>query len=49
MNRSTAHVWVTSRAFTQLTGIKKVCMVCGQPSNNADRMCPGKRPEKPAA
>ena len=40
------HLWVSNAAFSRLTGIRKVCMVCGQPSNNADRECPGKRPDR---
>jgi hypothetical protein len=37
------HVWVSNRAFSKLTGIKKVCMVCGQGSPGEERECPGKR------
>jgi hypothetical protein len=40
------HLWVSNRAFTALTGIKRVCLVCGQPDPGADRVCPGKRPER---
>ncbi len=36
------HDWISNAAFSRLTGIKKVCMTCGQPSNNADRYCSGK-------
>lgn len=37
------HFWVSNAAVTRMTGVQKVCMDCGQPSNNADRECPGKR------
>jgi hypothetical protein len=37
------HFWISNTAFARATGIKKVCMDCGQPSNNADKVCPGKR------
>jgi hypothetical protein len=40
------HVWISNTAFTRLTGVKKVCLICGQPSNNADKVCPGKRAER---
>lgn len=43
------HVWISNAAFTRATGIKKVCMTCGTPSNNAPSECPGKRPEAQAA
>ena len=39
------HVWISNRAFTRLTGFKKVCMGCGQPDKTADKTCPGKRAE----
>lgn len=37
------HFWISNAAFARMTGIKKICMDCGQPSNNADKVCPGKR------
>lgn len=37
------HTWISNAAFARLTGINKVCMTCGQPSNAADKECPGKR------
>jgi hypothetical protein len=43
MSEIRRHVWISNAAFTAMTGIKRVCMTCGQPSNNADRSCPGKR------
>lgn len=38
------HTWISNRAFTTMTGVKKVCMVCGQTNLNAAKVCPGKRP-----
>ena len=38
------HIWLRNTAFTRLTGVPKVCFTCGQPSNTADRWCPGKKP-----
>jgi hypothetical protein len=35
-----AHTWVANRAFTRLTGIKKVCLTCGQTNLNAQKTCP---------
>jgi hypothetical protein len=35
------HVWISNRAFTRLTGIKAVCMVCRQPKETAPLYCPG--------
>ena len=43
------HDWIRNAAFTRMTGIRKVCMTCGAPSDNAPRECPGKRPEAQAA
>jgi hypothetical protein len=40
------HIWISNAAFTRMTGIKKVCITCGQPSNNADKKCPGKRADR---
>jgi hypothetical protein len=37
------HVWINNAAFARMTGIKKVCLVCGQPNISADASCPGKR------
>jgi len=37
------HVWIKNVAFTRLTGIKKVCLACGQPDSTAAKVCPGKR------
>lgn len=42
------HAWISNAAFARITGVKKVCMTCGAPSNNAPRECPGKRPEAAA-
>lgn len=39
------HVWISNAAFARMTGIKKVCMTCGQGSGNADKVCSGKRAE----
>ena len=41
----TKHLWISNAAFTRMTGIKKVCMACGQASSNASKECPGKRTE----
>jgi hypothetical protein len=38
--RERKHEWVSNPAFTRMTGIKKVCMACGQPSNTAGKECP---------
>jgi hypothetical protein len=35
------HVWISNAAFARITGVKKVCMVCGQPNTTADKVCPG--------
>ena len=35
------HVWISNAAFARITGIKKVCMLCGQANTNADKTCPG--------
>lgn len=43
-----SHAWIKNTAFTKLTGIKKVCMMCGAPSNNAPKECPGERVKKGA-
>lgn len=37
------HVWISNAAFSRMTGVKRVCMTCGQPSNTAAKECPGKR------
>ncbi len=43
------HVWVTNPAFTRMTGLRKVCMVCGLALDKGERLtertCPGKRVE----
>lgn len=38
------HVKISNKAFSSLTGIKWVCMDCGQNNRNADRECPGPSP-----
>ena len=37
------HIWISNTAFAKITGVKKLCMTCGQPKDTADRVCPGKR------
>lgn len=37
------HFWISNAAFARMTDVKKVCIDCGQPSTNADKVCPGKR------
>lgn len=34
------HTWVSNRAFTRLTGLKRVCLTCGQSNLNATKTCP---------
>lgn len=46
MTTALKHIWVSNAAFARVTGVKKVCMVCGQPSNAAARECPGKRGDR---
>jgi hypothetical protein len=41
------HVWVSNKAFTAITGVRKVCMDCGQPDTSAAPECPGTREKKP--
>lgn len=36
------HSWIRSTAFTAITGVRKVCMDCGQTDKKQDRYCPGK-------
>lgn len=40
------HVWISNAAFARVTGVKKVCMTCGQPNNTADKECPGQRTDR---
>jgi hypothetical protein len=42
------HFWIKNAAFSRITGVKKVCMDCGQTDRNADKVCPGHRPEAAA-
>ena len=37
------HCWMSNTAFSRLTGIKKVCLYCGQSNLNATKVCPGKK------
>lgn len=34
------HTWIANRAFTRMTGLKKVCLTCGQSNPNATKECP---------
>lgn len=34
------HTWISNRAFTRMTGIKRVCLTCGQSNMNATKVCP---------
>lgn len=50
MSDELRHVWLSNAAFKNLTGIRKVCLLCGTPSNRPDdpawrpdRICPGKK------
>jgi ribosomal protein L40E len=40
------HFLISNRAFTKMTGVKKVCMDCGAADPPKGSECPGKRPEK---
>ena len=40
------HVWISNTAFTRITGVRKVCMDCGQTNLTATKVCPGKRQEE---
>lgn len=46
LSKPRLHVWVSNAVFTRLTGVKKVCVDCGAPSNTALKVCPGKRPDR---
>lgn len=41
------HAWLTNRALTKLTGVRAVCMDCGEARMGSLRggVCPGVRPE----
>jgi len=49
------HIWISNAAFTRVTGLARVCLTCGlglakgERLISAERDCPGKRPETPAA
>jgi hypothetical protein len=41
------HAWVSNRAFERMTGLARVCMVCGLALERGERLvekvCPGRR------
>jgi ribosomal protein L40E len=39
------HFLISNRAFSRMTGIKKVCLDCGAADPPRGSVCPGKRPD----